>query len=153
MAGEVLAGLAAFKGVTDAISALSQIKNEVERKAAIFEVTDKLVKLQQEHLSLIAEHAELREAHAKLKNWEKEKARYELFAPAEGVLAYRLKEAERGADPDHSICATCYENGKKSILQEERHDVGRMELLVCHPCGTSLLIRGAYGPNTTRRTR
>lgn len=62
---------------------------------------------------------ELEEQIAQMKAWEAEKERYQLEEMIPGVTAYHIKEAMRGAEPDHWICPACYQHGRKSILHDE----------------------------------
>jgi hypothetical protein len=65
---------------------------------------------------------------------------------ASGVLAYAIKEAVRGAEPEHHLCPDCYQKGQKSLLQREYREVGRASLLVCHRCGLDLYVTGMREP-------
>lgn len=153
MAGELLAGLSAFKTAIDAASALREIKNEHDRALAVFDVVQKLSTLQNDYLQLAARHQELSDENRSLKDWANEKEKYELFSPSTGTFAYRAKEAERGAEPQHSLCANCYENGKKSILQAEDQDYGRRTVLVCTRCGADIVVRGERAEPVQPRRR
>jgi hypothetical protein len=55
---------------------------------------------------------------ADLEAWEAEKQRYELVALAPNVMAFSIKEAVRGNEPPHYVCANCYQEGKKSFLNQ-----------------------------------
>jgi hypothetical protein len=61
-----------------------------------------------------------------LKDWEAEKQRYELHEVGDGAFVYSLKESVKGSQPDPWLCANCYHQGRKSILQR----VGRSSMIV-----------------------
>jgi hypothetical protein len=89
---------------------------------------------QRDQSALIAEIDDLKKKIVQFENWEREKARYELESLPPGVLVYRIKEAERGAEPAHKICANCYNKGIKSFL----HNLGKhngQDHWRCHSCG------------------
>jgi predicted SprT family Zn-dependent metalloprotease len=89
-----------------------------------------------------------------LEAWETEKERYELKGLGTGgPFAYALKEDAKGADPAHYICASCYQRGEKSILQQEFRVPGRDEVLVCHKCGSDLYVNGMPRPEHFRGRR
>ena len=58
---------------------------------------------------------------AHMKNWEAEKARYELHRFATGSFAYALKPSMSAGEPAHMLCANCYQQEKKRILQRQNH--------------------------------
>lgn len=79
----------------------------------------------------------LKEEIAALHAWGSESERYELQERMSGVFAYRIKEGSRGAEPDHWICAHCFEDKHKSILHTQRGE-RRTTRLVCPRCRTEL---------------
>lgn len=80
---------------------------------------------------------ELERKLAKLEDWEREKERYELVEFPGGALAYAGKEAMRGMQPMHYLCANCIEDGKKSILQGHTNTLG-IHMLTCRACGVEI---------------
>jgi hypothetical protein len=53
----------------------------------------------------------------RLEAWDAEKQRYALTELSRGAFAYLVKPEARGTEPLHCLCAACYQNGKKAILQ------------------------------------
>jgi hypothetical protein len=97
---------------------------------------------------------ELEERIVKMENWDGEKQRYELRELKQGVLAYALKEGMSQGEPAHHLCAKCYQDGVKSILQPEHLDIGRVQVLVCNRCGSDLITSGTRMSSSPRsRTR
>ena len=76
---------------------------------------------QAERGRLASRVAHLEEEAVRSKDWVEEKARYALAytgADLNSTLAYKLRdEARRDGEPEHFICAKCYEDGIKSIMQ------------------------------------
>lgn len=70
-----------------------------------------------------------------MENWNEEKQRYQLTSPWPGGVVYALKGACKGTEPPHWICQHCYENGRKSILQNnQKHDRRIFYTLKCFHC-------------------
>jgi hypothetical protein len=68
---------------------------------------------------IAARDARIRELEAELfalRTWEAEKQRYRLTEVAHGSFAYLLKPEIQGEEPLHCLCSSCYQAGKKSIL-------------------------------------
>lgn len=146
--------------MVDVITALGGIKTAVEiakellgfrQKGAISgEAGEHVVQLVSALMTAQAAQADLAQAKRdledevkRMKDWNAEKARYQLAeAGGNKVLVYTIKEEIRGTEPPHYICATCYQRGEKSILQPDARMPGRDEFLVCTTCGSDLLING-----------
>ena len=76
-----------------------------------------------------------------------EKERYELQPVGDtGVLAYTLKDSVEPPEPPHQLCANCFNDRAKSILQPEQRNHGRAHLLVCHRCKAEIYT---FGQNPT----
>ena len=78
---------------------------------------------------------------ARVKAWDEQKQRYELISPWQGAVTYALKKARSNSEPPHWICTKCYEDGRKSILNDLRKTpkIGRPQVgLDCHVCGTHI---------------
>lgn len=63
-------------------------------------------------LTLLEHIRELEEKVRNFETWNAQKERYELKALRPGVFAYMLKPTERGSEPPHWACVSCY-NGRK----------------------------------------
>ena len=72
----------------------------------------------------------------KVENWEKEKERYELKSlPPRNAFVYVLKTPSEMPGTEYQLCSSCFENGKKSILQPQ---VERMHVLYCPECNLTI---------------
>lgn len=122
-----------------------------ELREKLFTVLGDAMTVQAALASAQEEVAALKDRIVKMENWNTEAARYELKEIVPGRFAYSIKEAQRGAEPAHSICASCYQRGVKSILQAEHQAVGRVELLLCHVCDAEIITRGVRQVDSPRR--
>lgn len=123
------------------------LKNTADIQAKVIELQSVILAAQSSALdaqasqrTLLDNVRELEEEMARLKAWDTEKQRYELqqrSSLSPGVLAYRVKEAERRGEPDHWLCANCFEDAHKSVLQERPGD-RRMTELNCPRCKTTV---------------
>jgi hypothetical protein len=68
-------------------------------------------------------------------NWHNERARYHLKKVGGGVFVYALKESNATTEPAHWLCAHCYEEQKKSILQRNPYPTW-----LCPRCKTKIVI-------------
>ncbi len=59
-----------------------------------------------------------------------EAVRYLLTRTEQGSLVYELDDRKAEGEPAHCICATCYQQKIKSILQPVAHNT-----LLCGQCG------------------
>ena len=55
---------------------------------------------------------------AEFEQWETEKKKYDLKEIHPHFFAYAIKENARGPEPSHLVCAKCFEDRKKYILQK-----------------------------------
>lgn len=94
-------------------------------------------------LKLEKAQIELNDEIKRLKQWHEEKAGYEEYITPAGGATYRRKHhgSERGSG--HHLCATCFENDKKSVLQRIPRD-GFVQFQ-CHQCGTPVLMETLKG--------
>jgi hypothetical protein len=100
--------------------------------------------LAQQNSALVDEISGLKKRIADFETWNAQKQRYSLHRPWSGATVYALKESASDREPAHWICADCYENGKRSILQS-RHPKGGYEEFFCK-CGSIVhsRYRGTY---------
>jgi hypothetical protein len=103
-----------FVGVRDATVIQSKV---FELQREILAAQQSALSAQQAQSSLLQQIGDLEKQIADMKTWEAEKERYQLTEVAPRVFAYTLKPEMSGVEPVHWICAVCYQNGKKSILQ------------------------------------
>ncbi|WP_181297015.1 hypothetical protein [Pseudomonas sp. Q2-TVG4-2] len=137
----VMGAYGGIKAATDITQSMLTLKTDAAVTTKVVELNGVLLGLQGQLNSAHAEHTALasriRDLEAEVtqfKNWEEEKERYQLHKFPAGTLGYRIKPAMQGAEPPHDLCANCYQNGVKSILQA--CEDGWYNALKCHPCGS-----------------
>lgn len=137
------AAISTIKGAVDLAKSIAGDGGANEAKLAellgkVVEAHGQALAAQAAHAALALEAKELRDENARLMAWDAEAARYELRDIGRGVMAYVLKEA--GEVSPHSLCANCFHDGKKSILQPEKC-VSWETILRCHKCSAVLTAK------------
>ena len=93
---------------------------------------------------------ELEAEITRMKTWDTEKQRYQWISPWPGCLVYAVKASMKGVEPPHCICQQCYEEGRKSILQDaEKHDRRGLYMIKCFHC--SLEVERHHGPESEQK--
>lgn len=115
------------------------LKATSEIQAKVIELQDAILSTQNSALAanahqaaMVEEIRNLKEEIARIKAWEEEKQRYKLVSPWQGTMLYTLKKESSLTEPPHWICANCYENGRKSILNTQKKHIDYV--LVCPAC-------------------
>jgi uncharacterized coiled-coil DUF342 family protein len=151
MIGEAIAGLGAIKTAFDIAKGLKDIDDATRRNAAVIELQEKILAAQAAQSSLLEQIRELENEVADLKAWGTDKQNYELKSVHPGAFAYALKQSVQTTEPPHWICATCYQNQKKSILQYFGRAPGdnRTALYKCQrsECGAFIRVHYTKGPS------
>src|ERR1043166_8653467 len=112
----------------------------IELREHLIEAQSGVVQAQTDQSALIQEVRDLKEKIMKMENWKEEKHRYQLRQPWSGCFVYLLKESSKGAEPPHWICAKCYDDGRRTILQPQYDKVGFV-ILVCPTCKSEIHTR------------
>jgi hypothetical protein len=129
----------AMIGLRDAASFQSKL---IEFQAKIIEANNSAFAAHDERAALLQKISDLEKQVAKLEAWEAEKQRYQLQELPPGVFVRMLKPTMAGSEPIHRLCAKCYEDGTKSLLQSAGTVHGQ-ETLNCHRCGARMVV-GVY---------
>ena len=117
LVGELFAGLGAFKTMFDMSKAIQDAHDVATRDRAVIELQKEILSAQMAQAELIERVGGLEKQVAAFEKWDAEKEKYELCKISTDTFAYARKEDTRGAEPSHYICARCYEDRKRSILQ------------------------------------
>ena len=139
---DVFVGFAGFNAIMDTLKNFKGMSDANIRNTVAVELQEKILTAYQNQLSLNEEISALNAEVTRSKDWSAEKARYELKDVGQGSLAYGPKQGMDDGEPPHSLCANCYTKGKKTILQQRKHVIGRAVTLDCHECRSSLVIQG-----------
>lgn len=152
----ISAAFAALNGVKTVAQAIIETRDSAlisgkvaELNGKIIDVQNAIFRAQEERSALVEKLRDLENELARLKAWEAEKRRYSLVNIGPGVVAYRVKEAERGEEPNHHLCANCFNVGKKSFLQQKAWTQDLAEYK-CNTCGELLAIRKNTGARVVR---
>jgi hypothetical protein len=135
-----------LKSAGELAKAMMDVKDATTFQTKAFELTREIIAAQQGALSaqaaqqsLLQEVRHLKEQLVKLEAWATEKQRYELTDHGGGTFTRTLKPSMAEGEPSHRLCAQCYEQGKKGLLQSQGHFHGR-EKVQCMSCTQSLML-------------
>lgn len=103
-----------------------------ELDTVILSLTSQLLSIQKDQSALLRIKDDIEKELLDLKEWNVEKSRYELKKLETGVFVYSPKQNIASSVPDHWLCANCYNDNKKSILQPM--NVRMVD--ACHFCPT-----------------
>lgn len=146
MVAEVFGGIGAFKAMFDLAKGLKEMDTANARNMAVIDLQERILTAQAVYAELTGRVRDLEEEVRRFETWETEKQRYELYEAMHGKFVYRLKEGVEPSEPPHKICAKCYQQGEKSILQADmivERGSGMTNYLMCHTCGSK--INMTYG--------
>jgi hypothetical protein len=135
-----------LKAASETVQGLVQVRDQIKFGDAVIKLQAQILSAQQGASAAQAREAEmieeirvLKTRVTELETWEAEKQRYHLERLPPGVFVYSLKPEMVGTEPPHSICQTCYQRGKKSLLHADEPRNGIYHL-TCHECSTELRV-------------
>ena len=149
--------MSAFKALRKSANALIAIRDASMLRTKVIELNTQIVTAQESALAIFSDqfallqrNHDLEKQISDLNAWEGEKQRYELKAVDPGVFAYSLKADASDTEPPHWICAACYQQRKRSILQplvadssiKRRHE----RIWNCSTCSANIEVSYAKGP-------
>lgn len=124
MIAEIAAGLSSLnaakqivQGLNAANTAINVNDVKIELQGLILEAQQALFAAQQAEASTAQKIGALEQEIVRLKDWSAEKASYQMTAICRGAFAYTRKPGMEAGEPPHWLCTTCFENGKKAVLQ------------------------------------
>lgn len=136
---------------------LVHLKDEAARQAKVIELQQVILDTQSSAFAAQAIHAQLAEEVGGLKQriadmeaWDKTAQRYKLHEFVAGCFTYGVKIESKESDPPHWVCATCFQDKERSILQIKKEDVGRKDFYVCPRCKTSIYLGHGFDPAKPR---
>ncbi len=130
------------QGMIDARDTAVFQAKAIELQAQILSAQSSALAAHSDQFALLEKVRQLEEEKAALEAWNTEKERYVLKEIKTGVFTYVLKAEMGASEPTHQICANCYENRRKSILQRETRTPSRATVLVCNHCGSEIFTIG-----------
>lgn len=133
-----------LKTASDIAKSLLELKSISDVQSKVIDLQSAILSAQSSALAANSDQAvmaeqirTLKEEMVRVKAWETEKQHYTLVAPWTGGLAYALKESMKKSEPPHYICTRCYEDGRKSILNQKK-DLGGWTLYLCPICKSEI---------------
>lgn len=141
---EFSALLTSLKSAKDIAEAMVSLRDTaafqgkvIEFQNAIMDAQERVLAAQNERSSLVEKVAQLEQEVARLKAWGSEKQNYHLQRVYPGSFAYALKPDAKSTEPPHWLCANCYGNGQKGILQSKGLR-GRDQFWGCPICNNEI---------------
>ena len=146
MIAESVSAVSAIKAALDIAKGVSALKGEVEINQAIINIQRTLLEAQESALAdkliigeLRGRLADLERAEQTRYESQRDLARYRLTKSPMGAYFYELRPEMAEGEVAHRLCATCYQEGRKSILHTTvAHSGG--EMVLCPPCGKQMLL-------------
>lgn len=142
MVGEIATAMTSLKAAFDIAKGISEIAKSADIQSAVIGLQKQILDAQNAALTARDHEAELRQQITRLhtqiaafEQWQAEKQRYQLEILHPGVAIYGLRPEARNGEPDHKICAVCFNAGKKTILNC-RPSSGQT-IWECRVCGSA----------------
>ena len=130
-ASDIAKGFLELKSITDVQGKV------IELQSAILSAQSSALAANSDQAAMVEQIRTLKEEIASVKAWETQKQRYKLAPPWDGSVIYALKESMANSEPPHWICTSCYENGKKSILNQIQGKDG-WYMVTCPVCKSQI---------------
>lgn len=141
-----------IKGALDVVKGLMDIKKGLAPPKDSKGVDDQLGKIyallleaQKEQLALLNAHAECEKELTRYKTFECEKDKYVLKELSPHSYAYAKQPVEGEVEAPHHLCASCFQDAKKSILQFSAREV-HWDTLKCPKCGSQVRVPNDVKP-------
>lgn len=139
----ITATVTGIKAAGDIVKSLIESKISSDVRGAINELQTQLFTATSNAASAIAEQTamneeilSLKKEIKKIKAWNIEKKCYKLSAPWQGAVVYAVKKSMSNELPPHWICTNCYEDGRKSIITQQKIGSGYLKFM-CPKCDLS----------------
>ena len=122
--GSIVAAIKGLQAAGDIAKAMLELRETsaiqgkvIQLQSAILSAQQSAITAQSDQFSLLEQVRGLEAELAKAKDWEHQKQRYALDSPFTGSALYALKKEMSNGEPAHYLCSVCFENGKRSIMQ------------------------------------
>lgn len=115
----------------------------IEFNGAIISAQQLIISAQQDQTTLLSEIDELKKKNEELLQWKEDSSNYVRTEVGHGVFAYIEKNHDGKLMNTHKFCCNCFENNKKSTLQQFYVREGRQIGLKC-PNGCPDIVFHAY---------
>lgn len=146
-------GFQSLKAAFDIGKALLNLGLSVQVQDRIREMNEKILAAQESAIAsgdyqsaLLKQIGNLEKHITELEAWDAEAKTYCLTDVGKhgvtGKFAYAPKEGTHFSEPAHLLCAQCYQDRHKSILQAQVLYPGMCDTLMCHRCQSVVYITG-----------
>lgn len=161
MIAEIGAGLSSLKAAKDILQAMNGMQtaaavNDIKLtlQGHILEAQEGLFRAQEAQTTAARRIAELEEEVLSLKDWSGEKQRYQLVDVGRGAVTYMVKLGAENDEPPHWLCASCFNQGRKSFMQNKGNGVGNRtaaergldKTFACDMCMSSFKVAWNVSP-------
>lgn len=143
--GSIAAAVASLKTAGDIAKSLLELRTLAEVQAKAMDLNGKIIDAQHQvfaanaaQTTLVERVRDLESQIARMKDWETEKKRYRMSAPATGAVVYALQREMSSGEPPHYLCANCFKQGKPSLLSDlpDLKAGTSMHYWMCSACGS-----------------
>ncbi|RWD31162.1 hypothetical protein [Mesorhizobium sp.] len=132
---ELATGYSALTTAYEMAKGLKNIDDRVKLNAAVIDLQETILTAQQATAAARDTIRELEATIASYENWDAIADRYQLRDFGGGTFAYDLRADQANGEPQHRICANCYQKRQRSILQFRYRDSGQ-DHCKCHSCNS-----------------
>lgn len=152
--GSISAAIGSLKAAADITKGFLDLKEAaavqgevIKLQGIILSAQSSAIAAQSDQFTVLEEIRELKAKVATLEEEATERQRYALRdISGRGEFAYVVKASEQRGEPAHAICANCYQQGKKSILQFSGKGSDRETYWNCHVCQHMITMFGPVVP-------
>jgi hypothetical protein len=148
MTVDPLSAISGLAALAKTVGDIANSNDSAQRNALLIEFQKALIQTQGitaseqvKNASLVARIQDLEHEIARLRDWGAERERYELKEVAAGLFARIDRGYEGNFQSAHKYCATCFEQGIKSPLQQQPIEIGRKLSLSCYRCNSTTVFR------------
>ena len=144
---EITALISSAKAAYDIAKGINSLNVDVERNQAVSKIIEILLSVQSDALvmqsnyqELLREKDELLKKLIEFEQWEKTETEHHLEEIVKGVFAYSLNNSNDTNKPKPWLCANCWQDKKKSILQADWH-TETSAAYTCPRCKTQINMK------------
>jgi hypothetical protein len=124
----------------------------IELQRAILEAQQQAMAVQNDYFTVETKARELEAECMRLKDWSSEKENYSIREIASGTFAYVHKDFMGNFQSAHKYCCTCFECGKKSMLQQTSEMLSGIGI-GCPSCDFKAVFHRYFNPNPGHSVR
>jgi hypothetical protein len=142
MVAEIFGGISALKSAFDMTKAFADMSDSAKRDRLSINLQKEILAAQATQMELVEEVSDLKAKVASFEKWETEKERYKLCQVSIGAFAYVVKKERADGEPAHWICAHCYQQRKRFLLQDSgpSHSGVHKRLWNCPSCSAGVIV-------------